>query len=285
MAFVLKNLTGYSVEVMFYEIHGKKCYDLLNKRKLVYLRSDEHEVVHVRGAKSVVSLAIPEKFECSKNTNNQKRNKEDNDDDNLNDDDDTDDENYRKEKIDGIEATSTKKDGKENFDSFEKIKTTSPDKMYVDYPTLVQMLQEALTLRSSEVTERNPVSSRSHAICVIKLLGPSDHKDKNINKNEKDRSMYDEDSHNKTNDNNENNRPPKNPSDTSSNSYPDVPSDGSNVSQEKYKTTVSDSQYYGKITLVDLAGSERNNDTQKMTAVQHRYYFYPYIDFITYDIS
>jgi len=121
--------------------------------------------------------------------------------------------------------------------SFEKTNSKSPDKVYVDYSTLVMMLQEALTLRSSEVTERNPVSSRSHAICVIKLLGP-----------------------------------PKN--NTHHNNSPDIStdmaSDKSGIRSVDSKTSIDDSGYYGKITLVDLAGSERNNDTQKMTPVQHR---------------
>jgi hypothetical protein len=38
---------------------------------------------------------------------------------------------------------------------------------------LLGRLHAAFKLRSSEVTERNPVSSRSHAICVVKLLTAS----------------------------------------------------------------------------------------------------------------
>jgi hypothetical protein len=239
---VLKNLVGYSVEVTFYEIHGKKCYDLLSNRKLVHLRSDENEVVHVRGAKSIISLAAPPEGESS----NQKNNGNDINHDVHNMENSTnnnDDESNQENNKDGLGAKSTKEH------SFEKTSSMSPDKVYVDYPTLVMMMQEALTLRSSEVTERNPMSSRSHAICVIKLLGPPKNK---IHHN--------------------------NSSDIST----DIASDKS-VSEIRVvdpKTSIDDSGFYGKITLVDLAGSERNNDTQKMTPVQHRYCgsisYYPY---------
>ena len=37
----------------------------------------------------------------------------------------------------------------------------------------MDILQSALTLRSSEVTERNPISSRSHAVCSIRFLSNS----------------------------------------------------------------------------------------------------------------
>lgn len=221
LAFVLKNLVGYSVEVTFYEIHGKKCYDLLSNRKLVHLRSDENEVVHVRGAKAIISLATPVEVKRSKDTTSQKNNDNDvNEDIHPN----------QQKNMDGSGAESTE------GDSYEKTSTASPDIVYVDYPTLVKMMQEALTLRSSEVTERNPMSSRSHAICVIKLLGS----------------------------------PNKNSDYNSSNISTDMAPYKSNIRVGDPKASVRDTGYYGKITLVDLAGSERNNDTVKMTAVQHR---------------
>ncbi len=37
--------------------------------------------------------------------------------------------------------------------------------------SLMQLLDSALALRKSERTERNPISSRSHAICVIHFAG------------------------------------------------------------------------------------------------------------------
>ena len=50
---VARDLEGLSVEVVFFEIHGKKCYDLLSHRKEVHLRADASDAVHVRGAKQV----------------------------------------------------------------------------------------------------------------------------------------------------------------------------------------------------------------------------------------
>ena len=45
--------TAAHVYIQFYEIHGKKCYDLMNERKVVKILSDEEERVHARGAKTV----------------------------------------------------------------------------------------------------------------------------------------------------------------------------------------------------------------------------------------
>ena len=95
--YTCSKLKGEKLHVIFYEIHGKKCYDLLNDRKVVHLRSDEKEKVHCRGARKV------------------------------------------------------------------EIDDSDPE-------LLVSTLQMALKLRSSEVTERNPISSRSHAICCISIL-------------------------------------------------------------------------------------------------------------------
>jgi Kinesin motor domain len=38
---------------------------------------------------------------------------------------------------------------------------------------LLQVVQTALALRSSTVTERNPISSRSHAVCTIEIMVPT----------------------------------------------------------------------------------------------------------------
>eukprot|EP00435_Cladocopium_sp_Y103_P054345 s2497_g17.t1 len=89
------DLAGRSIAVTFFEIHGKKCYDLLQQRKEVTLRSDAEERVHVRGALTLSA----------------------------------------------------------------------------DAAALPSLLEEALRLRRSEATERNPLSSRSHAVCVLALDG------------------------------------------------------------------------------------------------------------------
>mmetsp|Transcript_39482 Transcript_39482/g.86073 ORF Transcript_39482/g.86073 Transcript_39482/m.86073 type:complete len:604 (-) Transcript_39482:205-2016(-) len=93
-----RELVGTELSLMFFEVHGKKCYDLLQERKEVALRADSSERVHVRGA--VTKTLTP---------------------------------------------------------------TTAGE--------LMQVLEEALVLRTSEATERNPVSSRSHAICCLELAG------------------------------------------------------------------------------------------------------------------
>lgn len=95
--YIGRRFAGLCVELTFYEIRGKKCFDLLSDRNIVHLRSDEEEKVHVRGCKAL------------------------------------------------------------QFD------TLSPDEFS-------RVMRVALANRSSKVTERNPVSSRSHAICTLTLL-------------------------------------------------------------------------------------------------------------------
>ena len=92
----------HGIEINFYEIHGKKAYDLLAQRHPVRLMSDAQEVVHVRGAQCIALTP----GNCHQ------------------------------------EGTTVAK-------------------------KLSQILQQGLALRSIEVTERNPISSRSHAICNI----------------------------------------------------------------------------------------------------------------------
>jgi hypothetical protein len=83
-------------KVTFFEIHGKKCFDLLQNRKVIKLMSDENEIVHPVGCRC---FHVKE-GNCMRG-----------------------------------------------------------------------LLQDALELRSHQVTERNPVSSRSHAILNIHFPG------------------------------------------------------------------------------------------------------------------
>jgi len=92
------DLVGRNLSVTFFEIHGKKCYDLLQDRKNVALRADENERVHVRGAVTV---------------------------------------------------------------------SVTPS----NASDLIDVLEGALRLRKTETTERNPISSRSHAVCVLDIEG------------------------------------------------------------------------------------------------------------------
>ena len=121
---------GSSVEVTFYEIHGKKCYDLLSQRKIVHLRSDQNEDVHIRGARSLVCLSASDEISFHQKSSQQ---------------------------TSGAKAESS---------------ADVPAVEYTDYKTMVMAVHEAMKIRSSEVTERNPISSRSHAVCIIKLLSP-----------------------------------------------------------------------------------------------------------------
>lgn len=92
------DLLGHNVCVTFFEIHGKRCYDLLQQRAEVALRADANDTVHVRGA---VTLDV---------------------------------------------------------------KVTSAAELAV-------ILEDALRLRKSEATDRNAFSSRSHAVCVLDIVG------------------------------------------------------------------------------------------------------------------
>lgn len=148
----MKSLIDTSVEVTFYEIHGKKCYDLLSQRKVVHLRSDQNEDVHIRGARSLVCLSPSDKINFPQRIG--------------------------------------------EFKSATKNESTvdTPAVEYTDYRTMVTAVHEAMKIRSSEVTERNPISSRSHAVCIIKLLSPpqsaskatatSNHSDADLKNNE-----------------------------------------------------------------------------------------------------
>ena len=85
------------VQVVFFEVHAKKAFDLMNERKEVKLLSDENERVHVRGAKRV------------------------------------------------------------------ELPSLEPE-------DLMSVLKAGLALRSVEVTERNPISSRSHAFVELRII-------------------------------------------------------------------------------------------------------------------
>jgi len=93
---VVEALQGEDIEVIFFEVHAKKAYDLLADRKEVKLLADENERVHVRGAKEVALQAM-------------------------------------------------------------------------EPATVMEVLHEGLKLRSVEVTERNPISSRSHAFVELRV--------------------------------------------------------------------------------------------------------------------
>ena len=102
-----KTLKNFQVVVTFFEVHGRRCLDLLSDRKEVFLRADAKGDVHVRGA---VELCI------------------------------------------GADGDSSE--------------------------SLESALDAALNLRASAATERNSASSRSHAVCTLRIVRRCDKCDK-----------------------------------------------------------------------------------------------------------
>jgi kinesin family protein 2/24 len=162
LEYISKQLVGKHIRLVFYEIHGNKCYDLLEDRSVVHLRFDENETLHVRGARSVELNPLQEPKE------------------------------------------------------------------------LLTHLKAAIHLRSILATERNSLSSRSHAVCSIEILTPNHSKDRSLGSFMKTK-QHETGNHHHVHD-------PKN---------------------DDFLTT-------GKITLVDLAGSERNYETIQMSAKEHK---------------
>jgi hypothetical protein len=160
LEYISTRLVGKAIRITFYEVHGKKCYDLLADRGVVHLRSDAQENMHVRGARTIELSPLLQPAQ------------------------------------------------------------------------LIEVLKEALSLRSSKVTERNPISSRSHAVCTIELLAPVGTKTATAGT---DRSLT---------------------------AY--LAAQAGAASDPAVMVVT------GKITLVDLAGSERNYETTQMTAAQHK---------------
>lgn len=176
LEYISARLVGHSIRITFYEVHGKKCYDLLRGRNIVHLRSDAHDAMHVRGAHTVEIAPLSRPQE------------------------------------------------------------------------LIEVLREALSLRSSKVTERNPISSRSHAVCTIELLraAPTSTGATGSTARPVDRSLG------------------------AHLAAMRVTGDASASTPVSTATKTATYAVAGKITLVDLAGSERNYETTQMTAAQHK---------------
>lgn len=118
--------------------------------------------------------------------------------------------------------------------------------------SLMDVLQEGIALRSSLVTERNPISSRSHAVCTLELVraraapspGTVQSLAQYLQRHDGDGDM----------------------------ACPvDDLSRGETHHHHHHPTdTTAAGGGGGRITLVDLAGSERNYETTHMTAAQHK---------------
>ncbi len=200
--YISHRLADKTIRITFYEVHGKKCYDLLRGRSIVHLRSDEHENMHVRGARKVVLKA----------------------------------------RSGGAEGSSSE---------------------------LMAVLKEALTLRSSEMTERNPISSRSHAVCTIEIALDSADTDTDNEKatapapTRKSMSLGAFLEQKQSSDNLTTNDPAEHITDYSTNTNQSSSVDNNNDDEQLFT-------HCGRITLVDLAGSERNYETVQMSAQQHK---------------
>eukprot|EP01065_Artemidia_motanka_P025403 TRINITY_DN30408_c0_g1_i1.p1 TRINITY_DN30408_c0_g1~~TRINITY_DN30408_c0_g1_i1.p1 ORF type:complete len:572 (+),score=179.32 TRINITY_DN30408_c0_g1_i1:65-1780(+) len=56
---LVQELEGEKVRLQFFEVHGRRCLDLLNERRPVRLMADADDAVHVRGAVSVECTVAP----------------------------------------------------------------------------------------------------------------------------------------------------------------------------------------------------------------------------------
>ena len=104
-----KEEEGKTVTVTFFEVFGKKCFDLLGERKTCRLLADSNDKMHLRGAK--------EEF-------------------------------FSRQGL-ADEAGVTTREEAEAY--------------------ILKVLSDGMELRSSQETERNPLSSRSHAVCTLKF--------------------------------------------------------------------------------------------------------------------
>ena len=159
------------VTVTFFEVFGKKCYDLLGERKTCRLLADSSDKMHLRGAKehSFSARALAEH-------------------DNI----------------------------------------TSPGDAEAH---ILKLLADGMELRSSQETERNPLSSRSHAVCTLKFTKAKAASVKQDNDGGKGEDEV----------------------------------KGGELATDEEGSEEQESF----IRLVDLAGSERNYETLKMSAKEH----------------
>ncbi len=102
-----------AMTVTFFEVFGKKCFDLLNDRATCRLLADGNDKMHLRGAKE----------EC-----------------------------FSRQTL-----------------AEQSIATQEEAEAYI-----LKVLADGMDLRSSQQTERNPLSSRSHAVCTLKFTTRGD---------------------------------------------------------------------------------------------------------------
>mmetsp|Transcript_13506 Transcript_13506/g.24879 ORF Transcript_13506/g.24879 Transcript_13506/m.24879 type:complete len:707 (-) Transcript_13506:40-2160(-) len=192
---------GFSVYLQFYEVHGKKCYDLMNSRNNLRILSDSSERVHALGA-TVVDFKLRAEAEES------------------------------------------------SEDSFKRWKA---------------VLEAPLALRSTQSTQRNDVSSRSHSIFTVTLINEEEIRLEKVRKEEErrmkrmememDGSVVDSDNSFGVDDDEDNGE--ENEGEKTEEANANVEHPAFSVINTKFR-------------LVDLAGSEQNADTGKMAAKDHK---------------
>jgi len=164
-------LKGRLAEVTFVEIDGKKVFDLLNNHERVKLLADSDGNVHVKGAaRKPLPVVPPSASEAEKQRLKQaavkqalaKRPAE-----------------TAGEIIPELSEESSsddmESDGEGETTSVPQtaaVPTKEPKSRAADdlYSTLMRALEE----RTQLVTERNPVSSRTHAVCQIRIIPKAD---------------------------------------------------------------------------------------------------------------
>eukprot|EP00750_Incisomonas_marina_P001298 INCI11091.1.p1 GENE.INCI11091.1~~INCI11091.1.p1 ORF type:complete len:772 (+),score=158.83 INCI11091.1:276-2591(+) len=163
-------LNGRRAEVTFIEIDGKKTYDLLNERKSVKLLSDSDGNVHIKGAAVHPLVVVPPTAEDLE----QQRVK-------------------ARENAAALAAAKRNptgdviaEDGEEpeedadlsaDDDALPTVEDAAVEESPAPLPTpgstsqnFYATVMRALANRTQLVTERNPVSSRTHAVCQIRIV-------------------------------------------------------------------------------------------------------------------
>uniref|UniRef100_A0A0G4I1E1 Kinesin-like protein n=1 Tax=Chromera velia CCMP2878 TaxID=1169474 RepID=A0A0G4I1E1_9ALVE len=141
-----------AVELCFFEVLGRRCFDLLQDRKEFPLRTDGEGRVHPRGVRRVRRSLGSLKGQRTGRVGGQERERE----------------------TEGDSQREGKGGGEEEEESREGLRCVE------------DAVRGALALRRSAPTERNPMSSRSHAIFELRLLESIKHAEDKEREKEKE---------------------------------------------------------------------------------------------------
>ena len=161
-------LLNKRVEVTFIEIDGRKTYDLMDNCKPVKLLSDSDDNVHVKGAVSQrLLIGLPSEMELREQLRQAQlagaalaaaptlvEEDEEEIDDSTEDDSDN-----PTQMTTSLQSSNT-----------EESPSTATAPPSTSEPDFFSAVMRALEARSQLVTERNPVSSRTHAVCQIRVI-------------------------------------------------------------------------------------------------------------------